>query len=65
VLRVTGDQIVEVGLITHPAAEDWYSEPIRRSLITTAGGTTLWTVSSGGLLASDPDTLARLAWIPL
>jgi hypothetical protein len=67
VLRLRGDQIVEVGFVTHPTvAEYGYYQPIRRSLITTAGGgTTLWTVSAAGLLATDASTLARLAWIPL
>lgn len=67
VLRVAGDQITEVGFVTHPTLDEYgYYLPIRRSLITTAGGgTTLWTVSAVGLLATDPTTLARLAWIPL
>jgi len=65
ILRLTDDQIVEVGFISHPPAVKFgYQPPIRRSLITTAGnGTTLWTVSDGGLMATDPTTLARLAWI--
>jgi Beta propeller domain len=67
VLRVAGDQIVEVGFVTQPAGNEYGGyQPIRRSLVTTAGsGLTLWTVSAGGLLASDPDTLTQLAWIPL
>jgi hypothetical protein len=67
VLRLAGDQIVEVGFVSHPTLDDYgYYQPIRRSLITTAGGgTTLWTVSAAGLLATDPATLARLAWIAL
>jgi len=66
ILRITDDRIDEVGFISHPATAGFgYQPPIRRSLITTAGpGTTLWTVSDGGLLATDPTTLARLAWIP-
>jgi Secreted protein containing C-terminal beta-propeller domain distantly related to WD-40 repeats len=65
VLRITGDTIVEIGYIGHPTTEYRYQPPIRRSLVTTAGGgTTLWTVSEGGLMATDPATLARLAWIP-
>lgn len=66
VLRITDDRIVEVGFISHPPAVKFgYQPPIRRSLITTAGtGTTLWTVSEGGLMATDPTTLTRVAWIP-
>jgi hypothetical protein len=65
VLRVTGDQIVEVGLVTQPTMDEYGGyQPIRRSLVTTAGdGLTLWTVSASGLLASDPNTLERLAWV--
>ncbi len=65
VLRIDGDNIVEVGFVTHP--DYGYYTQIRRSLVTTSGGsdTTLWTVSDGGLLATDATTLASLAWIPL
>lgn len=56
VLRVGPTGITEVGFVSHPA----YS-PIRRSLIIDS---TLWTVSDAGLLASDRNSLARLAWIP-
>jgi uncharacterized secreted protein with C-terminal beta-propeller domain len=56
VLRVGSAGITEVGFLSHPS----YSA-IRRSLIIDS---TLWTVSDGGLLASDKNSLARLAWIP-
>ena len=64
VLRVDGDRIVEVGFLTHPDSVNngGYPMPIRRSLII---DTTLWTVSAGGLMATDASTLTRLAWIPL
>lgn len=55
VLRVSGSAIGEVGFLSHPS----YSA-IRRSLIIDS---TLWTVSDAGLLASDKNSLARLAWI--
>ncbi|HEX6871186.1 MAG TPA: beta-propeller domain-containing protein, partial [Micromonosporaceae bacterium] len=63
VLRMTGDKIVEVGFLRHPASsvDPGYPAQIRRSLMI---DDTLWTVSDGGLLASDSTTLARLAWIP-
>ena len=64
VLHVAGTAITEVGFVSQPAptADRGYPNQIRRSLLI---GTTLWTVSDGGLMASDAATLARLAWIPL
>jgi hypothetical protein len=54
--------ISEVGFLAHPSqAGAGYAAPIRRSLIINS---TLWTVSDGGLMASDKNSLARLAWIP-
>ena len=62
VLRVNGASITEVGFVTHPSGGDFYYSPqIQRSLIIDR---TLWTVSAGGLLASDSTTLARQAWVP-
>jgi hypothetical protein len=62
VLKVDGASITEVGFITHPGGSDSYYAPqIQRSLII---GSTLWTVSNGGLLASDSTTLTRQAWVP-
>ncbi len=64
VLRVQGDHINRIGTISHPAAPSsfGYSAPIQRSLII---GDTLWTVSDGGLMATDPASLDQLAWIAL
>jgi hypothetical protein len=64
VLRLSGDTIVEVGFVSHPGTinNGGYAMPIRRSLLI---DTTLWTVSGGGLMASDSRSLTRLAWIPL
>jgi hypothetical protein len=64
VLRLSGDAIVEVGFVSHPGTinNGGYALPIRRSLLI---DTTLWTVSGGGLMASDSRSLTRLAWIPL
>ena len=64
VLRVSGNTITELGFISHPGTVNngGYPMAIRRSLII---DTTLWTVSAGGLMASDSRTLARLTWIPL
>jgi Beta propeller domain len=64
VLRLGGSSIAELGFISHPGTVNngGYPMPIRRSLII---DTTLWTVSAGGLMASDSRSLARLTWIPL
>jgi len=63
VLRVSGDRISEGGFISHPWLRGTYNYPatIRRSLIIDE---TLWTVSDGGLMASDSRSLDRIAWIP-
>jgi uncharacterized secreted protein with C-terminal beta-propeller domain len=62
VLRLGSNGISEVGFLAHPSlAGAGYAAPIRRSLIINS---TLWTVSDGGLMASDKNSLARLAWIP-
>jgi hypothetical protein len=68
VLRIDNDRIVEVGFVAHPTSPvNGYGSPIRRSLVTvdSAGSTTLWTVSAGGILATDASSLASLAWIAL
>jgi hypothetical protein len=59
-LRVAPDAIAEVGRAEHPG-RDWDAE-VRRSLV--AGGM-LYTLSSGGLMASTLDTLDARAWLPL
>jgi hypothetical protein len=63
VLRVTGDSITELGFIRHPSPYENQGYPgvIRRSLVIDQ---TLWTVSDGGLMATDSRSLNRLAWIP-
>jgi hypothetical protein len=62
VLRLGSSGISEVGFLTHPSQTgSGYAAPIRRSLIINS---TLWTVSDGGLMANDKNSLARLAWIP-
>ena len=63
VARISGDQIVGVGLLANPraagAADDGLG--IQRSMIV---GGMLWTLSSNGMQISDPATLGRRAWIP-
>ncbi|MGH9252033.1 MAG: beta-propeller domain-containing protein, partial [Acidimicrobiales bacterium] len=65
VLRLDGDQLTEVGTLSHLRSDapiDYESDPtIRRSLVV---GDTLWTVSSAGALASDVDDLDEQAWVP-
>lgn len=63
VLRVVGDSITELGFIRHPSPfeNQGYPAVIRRSLVIDQ---TLWTVSDGGLMATDSRSLNRLAWIP-
>ena len=62
VLRVTDHELVEVGTVRHPEAEDsGMPGQIRRSLVI---GDVLWTVSAAGLKANDAVTLRTLAWIP-
>jgi hypothetical protein len=67
VLRVSDNQISEVGFVSHPGDPYGYTTPIQRSLVTVdpSGETTLWTVGADGILATDAGTLAPLAWIPL
>ena len=63
VARVSGDQLVGVGLLANPRATAAPDDGlgIQRSMIV---GGALWTLSSSGVQVSDPGTLARAAWIP-
>ncbi|MGA8116935.1 MAG: beta-propeller domain-containing protein, partial [Actinocatenispora sp.] len=62
VLRVRGDSLARLGMVRHPADRLMPWDPIQRSLVV---GTTLWTVSSAGLLATDQESLSRQAWLPV
>jgi hypothetical protein len=62
VLRVGDGSLVPVGAVAHPVDGPAWRRVVRRSF---AVDRTLWTLSYGGLLASDADTLAQLAWLPL
>jgi uncharacterized secreted protein with C-terminal beta-propeller domain len=59
VLRLSGGTLVRVGPLRQPDSQGY---PIERSLVI---GTTLWTLSPAGLMASDPSTLHQQAWLPL
>jgi hypothetical protein len=62
VLRINGASINEAGYISQPGSGSTYGySPIERSMVI---GQTLWTVSGGGLMASDLGTLREQAWIP-
>jgi Beta propeller domain len=64
VLRVDGDSLTDVGMLTHAqfGASHYPVDPtIRRSLVV---GDTLWTLSASGALASDIDDLGEQAWVP-
>jgi hypothetical protein len=64
VVRVGPTSLTPIGLVSHPVIGDAYAvpAPIERSMIING---TLWTVSEGGLLATDPDTLAQRGWVSL
>ena len=59
VLRLSGGSLTKVGLLQVPGPAQG---SIQRSLVI---GGTLWTVSPGGLLASDLGTLHQQAWLRL
>lgn len=61
VLRVDGDQLVEVGRVSHPSGGRW-DPPVERALVV---GDVLYTVGPEGVLASDLDTLEEVAWVRL
>jgi hypothetical protein len=62
VLRVSDRSITEMSYLSHPQTERPYMNwpGIRRSLVI---GDTLWTVSEGGLMATDMNSLIRQTWI--
>lgn len=60
VLRINGMSIAKAGFIRQPRSGAYLSS-IERSLVI---GQTLWTISSGGVLASDLTTLRQQAWLP-
>jgi uncharacterized secreted protein with C-terminal beta-propeller domain len=59
--RVTGNGLQKMGAVVHPGSNGQYVAMERSFVI----GSTLWTLSSGGLMASDIGTLNQLAWLSL
>jgi hypothetical protein len=61
VLRISGPSLTRAGFISPPASSGYGGSSIERSLVI---GQTLWTISPGGVLASDLTTLGQQAWLP-
>jgi hypothetical protein len=61
VLRISGMSLTRAGFISPPQSSGYDSSSIERSLVI---GQTLWTISPGGVLASDLTTLRQGAWLP-
>lgn len=62
VLRITGDRLHKIGMLSHPGDDDRYANgEVRRTLVI---ADELWTISEAGVLASDLTTLRELAWVP-
>ena len=59
-LRVDGTTITRLGFLSQPADPGGYAPAIERSLII---GSTLWTVSRQGLLATDLHSWQHLTWL--
>jgi hypothetical protein len=62
VLRISGTSLTRAGFISPPPSSGYDRSPIERSLVI---GRTLWTISPGGVLASDLTTLRQQAWLPI
>ena len=61
VLRISGTSLTRAGFISPPQTSGYDGSSIERSLVI---GQTLWTISPGGVLASDLTTLGQQAWLP-
>jgi Beta propeller domain len=61
VLRISGTSLTRAGFISPPQSGGYGGSSIERSLVI---GQTLWTLSPGGVLASDLTTLQQQAWLP-
>jgi uncharacterized secreted protein with C-terminal beta-propeller domain len=61
VLRISGTSLTRAGFISPPQSSGNDASSIERELVI---GQTLWTISPGGVLASDLTTLRQQAWLP-
>ncbi|GIF46932.1 hypothetical protein Afe04nite_14710 [Asanoa ferruginea] len=59
-LRLSGSRLEQLATVRHPTSTPWQGS-IRRSLMV---GGTLWTVSDGGMRATDTTSMRDAAWIP-
>jgi hypothetical protein len=59
-LRLSGSRLDQVATVRHPVSLAW-DRTIRRSLMVSG---TLWTVSDGGIRATDATSMRDEAWIP-
>lgn len=59
VLELSGDELSEVGYVTHPRVRGAVPGVTRAFVINDE----LWTVGGGGVLVSDLDALSRVGWI--
>jgi hypothetical protein len=60
VFKVTANTMTEVGTVAHKGDNEYYNVP-RRALVI---GDELWTLSGTGMMVSDLDSLAEVAWLP-
>ena len=61
ILRISGTSLTRAGFISPPQSSGYEGSSIERSLVI---GQTLWTISPGGVLASDLTTLRQQTWLP-
>jgi hypothetical protein len=61
VLRIGSTGLTRAGFISPPQSSGYGGSSIERSMVI---GQTLWTISPGGVLASDLTTLHQQAWLP-
>jgi hypothetical protein len=61
VLKLQDNSFARVGVVKHPSERTEFPVGPRRALVI---GDELWTVSDVGVMVSDIDSLAQLAWVP-
>jgi len=58
--HVAGSSITQIGSVASPDSQGYGA--VQRSLVI---GSTLWTVSANGLMASDINSVHQIRWVPL